>query len=195
MKLLTSCFVVAFAFIAARVNVNISNERTADSEIAMCGSPSKNASVAADGKFIHPLSGWGNLHYPISTKSDSAQFYFNQGLSLYYSYHLSESAASFREASRFDPSNPMTYWGVALARGPFYNMYYYQMPKDVPGVVADMKKYSSNANNKEKDLIDALSKRYSEDMSNADRKDLDKNYAGALISLSKKYPDDNNIKA
>lgn len=193
MKSLILCFVIASVFIAGRVNIY--NQPAADTDIAMCGPLAKDATAGADGKFIHALKGWGDLHYPISTRSDSAQFYFDQGLNLYYSYHFGEAAASFREASRFDPSCAMTYWGAALARGPYYNNYYYQMPKDVPGTVADMKKYTSNGNDKEKDLVEAMSKRYSDDMSNADRKDLDKNYAAALIALTKKYPDDNNIKA
>lgn len=193
MKLLILSFIIASMFLAGRVNIStpVSN----DAEIAMCGTPAKDVTVAADGKFIHALSGWGKFHYPVSTRSDSAQFYFDQGLSLYYSYHLGEAAASFKEASRFDPSCAMAYWGRALARGPYYNLYYYEMPKDVPGVVADMKKYAANGNAKEKDLIEAMAKRYSDDMSNADRKDLDKNYAAALLALTRKYPDDNDIKA
>ncbi|MEI9919936.1 MAG: hypothetical protein WDO14_14230 [Bacteroidota bacterium] len=164
-------------------------------DIAMCGTPAKDAIAGADGKFIRALSGWGKLHYPISTKNDSTQFYFNQGLSLYFSYHFPEAVASFREAARFDPSNAMAHWGLALAKGPFYNTYVYQMPKDVPGIVTEMMKHSTNVTAKEKDLIDALSKRYSDDLTNADRKELDKNYAAALIALTKKYPDDYNIKA
>jgi tetratricopeptide (TPR) repeat protein len=69
------------------------------------------------------------------------------------------------------------------------------MPNDVPNIVADMKKYAPGISGKEKDLIEALGKRYSNDFSNADRKDLNKSYAAALIALSKKYPDDNNVKA
>jgi hypothetical protein len=196
MKLLIVSFITASVFIAGSVNINNNpTPASSDSQIAICGSPAKDAAPAADGKFICALSGWGNLHYPISTRNDSTQFYFDQGLSLYYGYHLPEAIASFKEAARFDPTSAMAYWGLALAKGPFYNNYYYQVPRDVPGVVADMKKYASNGNSKEKDLIDALSKRYSDDMSNADRKDLDKNYAAALISLTKRYPDDNNIKA
>lgn len=163
--------------------------------IAMCGSPSRPVEAGADGKFMTALSGWGKLHYPISTKADSAQFYFNQGLSLYYSYHFPEAVASFKEASRFDQNNPMTYWGQALAMGPFYNTYVYKMPKDVPGIVEKMTSLSASANEKEKDLIAALQLRYSDDLTNSDRKVLDRNYANALASLGKKYPDDNNIKA
>ncbi|MEJ0030723.1 MAG: hypothetical protein WDO15_10295 [Bacteroidota bacterium] len=195
MKPLILLILTLSALVATKLNVYNPPNIAQETGIAMCGSPAKDAIIGADGKYIRALSGWGKLHYPISTRNDSAQFFFNQGLSLYFSYHFPEAVASFREATRFDPSCAMPYWGLALAKGPFYNTYYYQMPKDVPEIVGNMKKYSNSLNGKEKDLIDALGKRYSDDLSNADRKDLDKNYASALIALSKKYPEDNNIKA
>jgi tetratricopeptide (TPR) repeat protein len=164
-------------------------------DIAMCGSPSGIVKPDAAGKFMTALKGWGDLKYDITSKNDSAKFYFNQGLSFYYGYHFTEAVASFKEASRFDPTSPMTYWGQALAMGPFYNTYVYKMPKGVPQVVADMMANISTADEKEKGLIDAMSKRYSNDLTNADRKQLDRNYATALSLLAKRYPDDNNIKA
>lgn len=166
-----------------------------ESDIAVCMSPTGTVTMNAAGKFMAALDGWGKLHYPISTKKDSAQFYFDQGLSLYFGYHFTEAAASFKEASRFDPTSAMTYWGQALALGPFYNTYIYRMPKDVPEVVASMLANASGASQKEKDLIDALQQRYSNDMTNSDRKQLDRKYATALAALGKQYPDDNNIKA
>lgn len=166
-----------------------------NADIAMCASPAGTLVTNDDGKYIAALKGWGDLNYKISAANDSAQFYFNQGLGFYYGYHFTESLASFKEASKFDPSSPMTYWGQALAMGPFYNTYSYKMKKEVPEVVAEMIRHSSNSSPKEKDLVAALQKRYSNDMTNADRKELDRNYALALAALMKKYPDDNDIKA
>src|SRR4051794_26336016 len=67
-------------------------------------SPPQDLIADENGKFIPVLPGWGNHNYVISTKDDSTQFYFNQGLNLYYSYHLKEALASFKEAARFDKS-------------------------------------------------------------------------------------------
>src|SRR5580700_10167040 len=93
----------------------------------------------ADGKFIVALPGWGNYTYHISTLSDSAQFYFNQGLNMHYGYHMREAIASFKEASRFDPSCPMVYWGEALSMGPEYNSAHnYVKSKDVAAVLRQM---------------------------------------------------------
>ena len=62
----------------------------------------ENISADKNGKFISVLPGWGNHSYQITTQNDSAQFYFNQGLSMYYSYHSTEAIASFKEAAKFD---------------------------------------------------------------------------------------------
>jgi tetratricopeptide (TPR) repeat protein len=164
-------------------------------EVALCGAPGGTVVPGPDGKFIARLPGWGDRGYKISTTSDSAQYYFNQGLGFYYGYHFTEALASFREASRFDPSCAMTYWGQALAMGPFYNTYYYKMPKAVPETVAEMKRHAGKVTPKEKDLIAALSQRYSGDMTNADRTLLNRNYASSLHGLKKKYSMDSDIVA
>ena len=91
-----------------------------------CG-PGIDENIYADesGKFITVLPGWGNHSYRITTQNDSAQIYFNQGLSMYYSYHSREAIASFKEAARFDSSCAMVYWGQALAMGPYLQFWLY----------------------------------------------------------------------
>src|SRR5687768_1188306 len=59
---------------------------------------------------IPPMPGAGTHKWMISTKNDSAQFYFNQGINMYYSFHIIEALASFRKALRFDPSSGMLHW-------------------------------------------------------------------------------------
>jgi len=70
---------------------------------------------------IPPLPGWGSHRWKISTGSDSAQFYFDQGINLYYAFHTLESRASFAKAIRFDSLCAMAYYGKALALGPTIN--------------------------------------------------------------------------
>src|SRR6202012_2757704 len=96
-----------------------------------CGPANAAAEIRPDatGRYAPVFPGWGHYHYKITTTNDSAQFYFDQGLSLYYGYHLTEAAASFKEATRNDSNCVMAYWGEALAMGPYYNnSYYYNMP-------------------------------------------------------------------
>jgi tetratricopeptide (TPR) repeat protein len=150
-----------------------------------------------DGKFITVLPGCGDHSYAISTASDSAQIYFNQGLRMYYSYHSREAIASFKEAARFDSTCAMVYWGQALAMGPGYNGgYLYKLNKDLPAVIAAMNSNVAIASLKERDLIDAMNKRYDvTDVSDKQRNELNANYAASMKVLVAKYPDDIDVKA
>jgi len=164
-------------------------------DITMCATTAGVVMAGPDGKFIPALPGVGHLRYTVSTSNDSAQFYFNQGLSFYYGYHFTEALASFKEANRFDPSCAMAYWGQALSTGPYYNVYFYKMRKEIPETIALMQKNSTTATAKEQELIQAMTRRYSDDFTNADRTRLNRNYAEALDALTKKYPQDDNIHA
>ncbi|WP_221391675.1 hypothetical protein [Dyadobacter sp. NIV53] len=166
-------------------------------QITICGSNQGNQIVPADnGKFIVPLPGWGEYSYRIATKQDSAQFYFDQGLNMYYGYHLKEALASFKEASRFDPNAIMAYWGQALAMGPYYNgAHTYVMPTEIQAVLKRMNEISTDPDQKEIQLIKAMNLRYSLDASDSKRKELNLAYASAMRELVKKYPDDHDIKA
>jgi tetratricopeptide (TPR) repeat protein len=160
-----------------------------------CGPSTTEPLPDANGKFIPVLPGLGSHAYRISTDQDSARLFFNQGLNLYYSYHLQEALASFREAARFDSTAAMTYWGQALSMGPYFNSYSYKMRSGVPEALAAMDRHRSTATEKEKGLIDAMQQRYSSDFTNADRSHLDSAYAKEMSTLVARYPADNDIKA
>lgn len=54
-------------------------------------------------KFEAPLfEGLGDLHYPVSSKNEDAQNFFNQGLTLSYAFNHAEAKRSFKEAARLD---------------------------------------------------------------------------------------------
>jgi len=160
-----------------------------------CAPPLSDGRPDNNGKFIPPLPGLGKHTYTISTRQDSAQFYFNQGINFYYSYHLNEALASFKEAAQFDSSSAMAYWGQALSMGPYFNAYIYKMKSGVPAALTAMNRHRDNATEKEQRLIDAMQKRYSSDTTNADRPELDRAYANAMSGLVKEYSGDNDIKA
>src|ERR1700750_2107032 len=137
MKKIIFCFILSlslFGFIRFLKNIrqDIQDIENRKNYAAGCGPGYMgNSQAGENGKFITVLPGWGHYGYSISTKSDSAQFYFNQGLNMYYSYHWQEANASFKEAARFDPGSAMAYWGEALALGPGYNFaLHYKMRKD-----------------------------------------------------------------
>lgn len=174
------------------------SSRDARSEASIGCAPAETVPSASDaGVHFSPLfPGWGHYHYSISTGSDSAQYYFDQGLSLYYGYHLPEALASFREASLKDSSCAMTYWGQALAMGPYYNnTYSYKMPQDVAFALEKMNRLKVTAPARERDLAAAMNERYSSDLSDSRRPELNRAYSEAMKALIGKYPADKDIKA
>ncbi|MEK6640156.1 MAG: hypothetical protein AABZ17_05745, partial [Nitrospirota bacterium] len=87
--------------------------------LMMC-SPSH--AVPADQTDAPPLfDNLGALHHPITTTSEQAQRYFDQGLRLVYAFNHEEAIRSFEAAIQQDPQAAMPYWGVALALGPNIN--------------------------------------------------------------------------
>jgi len=77
---------------------------------------------AAAEKPVVLLTGLGNWHHPIATGNPEAQKFFDQGLTLLYSFNKHESLRAFRKASELDPRAPMNLWGIAMALGPYINM-------------------------------------------------------------------------
>lgn len=156
-----------------------------------CAPPSRdNFDTDANGKFIVSLPGWGQYAYRISTDNDSAQYYFNQGLNMYYSYHLREATASFKEAARFDTACAMAYWGQALSMGPGYNFAHtYTMPKGVPAILQLMNQNIEQSTDKEKQLIAVMNRRYTADAVSSPA------YAIGMKELMALYPKDQDIRA
>jgi tetratricopeptide (TPR) repeat protein len=126
----------------------------------------------------------GSLHHTISTQSDLAQQYFNQGLRLTYAFNHDEAIKSFRQALTHDSTCGMCYWGIAYALGPNINL-----PMD-PSLVQpawdaayNAVRLSVNVSPRERAYIDALSKRYSADPT-TNRASLDTAWARAIGRVS-----------
>lgn len=149
-----------------------------------------NADSLANG--IGPLPGWGNYRWNISTKNDSARFYFNQGINMYYAFHIIESMASFKKAQQFDINNAMIYWAEALAFGPNINDFEYAAT--AAAFVAAQKALSlkDNCTETEKGLIEAMAVRYTMD-STISRKTLNQLYATAMKKLNLQYNQDADV--
>jgi tetratricopeptide (TPR) repeat protein len=132
----------------------------------------------------------GALHHPISTASDLAQRYFDQGLRLVYAFNHEEAIRSFEEAAKQDPHAPMPYWGIALALGPNINA---AMSKENERRAVEAIKQAqsrvSTASPAERAYVEALVKRYIGSR-RAPRAALDKAYADAMRSVWKAFPDD-----
>jgi tetratricopeptide (TPR) repeat protein len=137
----------------------------------------------------------GTLEHRITTRSPTAQQYFNQGLRLVYAFNHDEAIKSFKEGLKHDSTCAMCYWGVAYALGPNINL-----PMDtsaaLPAYDAAQKalKYSSSTTPKERAYIEALAKRYSSDPP-ANRAPLDSAWAKAIGAVSRRFPGDDDAAA
>jgi len=55
------------------------------------------------------LEGLGTLSHPVSTRSERAQRFFDQGLRLSYAFNHAEAIRAFKEAARLDPKLAMAH--------------------------------------------------------------------------------------
>ena len=76
----------------------------------------------APGQIAPVLEGLGDHHQKVTTNSEQAQLFFDQGLKLTYGFNHKEALRSFKEAARLDPDCAMAYWGWALVLGPNLNL-------------------------------------------------------------------------
>jgi tetratricopeptide (TPR) repeat protein len=61
------------------------------------------------------LEGQGVTNMPVTTTSEEARKFFNQGVSQLHSFWIVESERSFLQAAALDPDMAMAYWGIAMA--------------------------------------------------------------------------------
>ncbi len=143
---------------------------------------------------IPPILGAGNYKWKISTKSDSAQFYFNQGINMYYSFHIIEAMASFKKAQKFDPGCAMLRWAEALAYGPNINDLGYTASPDALAASGKAIEFCGPCTEKEEVLIRAQRSRYSAD-STESRDKLNQVYVNLMKEAYELYPDDADVAA
>ena len=138
--------------------------------------------------------GLGDLHHSVTTTSEVAQKYFDQGLEFDYGFNHDEAYQSFAAAAALDPKMAMADWGIALVLGPNYNM---------PGNDERMKiayraiqraqALEGSASPEELALIEALARRYGSDGKQTPDRELA--YADAMREVAHKYPDDPDVQA
>lgn len=153
--------------------------------------PPSAVALAHEGEEHTPLLGnLGDYHRSITTASEEAQAYFDQGLVLAYGFNHELAIKSFQEALTHDPACAMCYWGIAWALGPNINL-----PMD-PALNGDAwdalqqaQTLSADASPVEQAFIAALAARYSEEAPE-NRADLDLAFAEAMGEVAAQYPDD-----
>jgi len=140
-------------------------------------------------------SGLGDLHFAVTTKNADAQRYFDQGMRYVYAFNHEAAVASFKRAVELDPDLALGYWGQALALGPNINM---DVDPQREAQAYDLEKsalaHLATASPKERDFINVLAKRYSNEPG-VDLKKLAVDYSNGMRGLHAKYPDDPDIGA
>ncbi|MDP2356578.1 MAG: tetratricopeptide repeat protein [Beijerinckiaceae bacterium] len=138
-------------------------------------------------------TGIGSTTWKITTSSERAQAYFDQGLRFSYAFNHDEARRAFRMAQKLDPDCAMCFWGEALVLGPNINL---PMPEDAvgPAYAAAQKAMAlaGKASAREQALIDAIVVRYSSDPK-ASRPPLDAAYAAEMAKAAKQFADDDEI--
>jgi tetratricopeptide (TPR) repeat protein len=134
----------------------------------------------------------GALHHAITTSSDQAQRYFDQGLRFVYAFNHEEAIQAFEEAATLDPTAGMAYWGVAFALGPNINAAMgKQQERRAVEALSKARAHSAKLGAAERGYIEALSKRYLS--KSRSRAVLDKTYADAMRALWREFPDDPDV--
>ncbi|MEP6728573.1 MAG: hypothetical protein ABJC98_22310, partial [Bacteroidota bacterium] len=168
---------------AARQNAITRKTRYAVS----CSPMLANLNFADSAATIPLLSGWGNYQMPVTTANDSSKIYFEQGINMYYGFHIIEALASFEKSIKFDAGFAMGYWGKALAYGPNINDFGYSASSDALSAMLTAKRLSNNCSPVEKDLIKAIQARYSPDTTKS-RELLNQLYADEMKKVYTSFP-------
>jgi tetratricopeptide (TPR) repeat protein len=147
------------------------------------------------GKTAEPFfPGLSDYSRKITTSSELAQRYFDQGLLLLYAYNDEEAARSFQAAADADPDCAMAYWGIAVAdRGNGYDILD-QRPQTQEGFAAARRaeELASSATPVEQALIRAIVIRFRE-LTPLDKGPLKRAYASAMHTAWQRFPDDADV--
>jgi len=134
----------------------------------------------------------GSLHHPITTTSEQAQRYFDQGLRFVYAFNHEEAIRSFEAAADWDPKAPMPYWGIALALGPNINSAMERKDeRRAVEMVQKARRLANGATSKEQAYIEALVTRYVS-RKGAKRKGMDEAYAKAMRLVAQRFSEDDD---
>lgn len=138
--------------------------------------------------------GFGDYRRSISTDSEEAQKWFNQGIQLMYGFNHDEAIRSFHAAAEADPRAAMPWWGIAYSHGININD---------PAMTDERSKAAREAADKalarlpgaspvEAALVRAVSARY-EYPAPEDRRPLDEAFAEAMGQAHAAFPDDPEV--
>ena len=136
----------------------------------------------------------GPYRRPVTTSSDEAQRYFDQGLAWMYSFNHDEAIRSFAKAAELDPDCAMAWWGISICEGPNYNdpVMTDERSGAAWSALKEAEARAASASPVERGLIEALAARYAFPWPE-DRAALNEAYAAAMEELLGRFPDDPEV--
>jgi hypothetical protein len=158
--------------------------------VAGCAPPRSTPASATSDLVAAPLfNGIAPYRREVTTSSQEAQRYFDQGLALVYAFNHDEAIRSFRRATELDPGCAMAWWGLAYANGPHINKPAVDetQARAAFAALAAARAAVERTNETERALIGALEKRYA-DPQPPDRTPLDQAYADAMREVWQSHP-------
>ena len=131
------------------------------------------------------MEGTGNVDFPVTTKCEEAQAFFNQGIGQLHGFWYFEAERSFRQVALIDPDCAMAYWGMAMAN--------FSNDKRAPGFIAEAVKRKEGVTPREKLWIEGLDEYIKGAKKNA--KSAKQKFIKKLEAIIHEYPDDIEAKA
>jgi tetratricopeptide (TPR) repeat protein len=133
----------------------------------------------------------GDYSRSITTVSDRAQAYFDQGLRLAYGFARRDAARSFRAAQSHDPGCAMCYWGEAWVLGPYQNNPGGVGARDDARAAAEAAlERAEGAEDWERAMIEAMAARYPE----GEEEFATEAYAEAMGEAATTHGDDPDVR-
>jgi tetratricopeptide (TPR) repeat protein len=143
-------------------------------------------------KFEAPLlENIGNYTVKVTTKSEYAQRFFDQGVIMANGFNHAEAERSFREAVRLDPTFALGYWGIAYVLGPNYNSGGDNMGmiQSISQAVANASKLAGEVSPWEAALIHAIEIKFPADSAYTNAE----GYSAAMKEAYAAYPDNDFV--
>jgi tetratricopeptide (TPR) repeat protein len=129
------------------------------------------------------MTGIGTSNLKITTRSETAQKFFNQGLNLLHAFWDTEAYRAFREAARADGTCAMCYWGIYNALGQNAQ----EMPEERTAALKKAVELAPTASEHEQFYIRAISLLAEPGKGRAA-------WIAEMEALIDKYPDDTEAK-
>lgn len=142
----------------------------------------------------HLYDGFSNYERPITTNSEEAQRWFNQGMQLLYGFNHDEAIRSFEQAALSDDKAAMPWWGIAYCHGININdpEMTDERSEQARQAADEAMARLDDESDVERALIEALSLRY-EWPAPEDRFPLDEAYCEAMGAVNQQFAGDPDV--